>query len=64
MCSRTKLIAINKVEGNAEPMPKGEMARRKMIPPKIPSKKKVLFMNRKIPTIIWPAAIKDMIKDV
>jgi len=64
MYNKTKLIAIKRVDGNAEPMPNGEMATRKMIPPTIPNKKGVLFMNRKIPTIIWPEAIKEMINDV
>jgi len=62
--NKTKLIDINSVDGNAEPRPKGDMATRKMIPPKIPPKKRVLFINRKIPTRIWPEAIKETINDV
>lgn len=34
MYNKTKLIDINRVDGNAEPTPKGEKATRKMIPPK------------------------------
>jgi hypothetical protein len=62
--NNTKLNAINSVEGNAEPMPNGEIAIRKMIPPKIPNKKSFLFINRKIPTRIWPKAIKETNSDV
>jgi hypothetical protein len=64
MYNKTKLNAINRVDGKAEPIPKGEMATRKMIPPTIPSKKRVLFMSRKIPTRIWPRAIKETINNV
>ena len=64
MTNKTKLNAINSVDGNAEPKPKGAMATRKMIPPKIPPKKRILFINRKIPTRIWPKAIKETINDV
>ena len=62
--NKTKLIDINSVDGNAEPIPNGEMATRKMIPPKIPNRKGILFINRKIPTRIWPKAIKETINDV
>lgn len=62
--NRTKLIAINRVDGKAEPIPSGEIARRKTIPPTIPIKKRVLFMSRKMPTRIWPEAIKETINDV
>jgi hypothetical protein len=64
MYNNTKLIDISRVDGNAEPIPNGEIATRKMIPPKIPRKKRVLFINRKIPTRIWPRAIKETINDV
>ena len=52
MYNKTKLIAINNVDGNADPMPSGAMATRKMIPPRIPNKKSFLFFNRNIPTRI------------
>ena len=62
--NNTKLNTINSVAGNAEPMPNGEIAARKIIPPKIPNKKKVFFNNTKIPTRIWPKAIKETNSDV
>lgn len=47
-----------------KPIPNGEMATRKMILPKDSSKKRVLFVKRKIPTRIWPMALKVMINDI
>jgi hypothetical protein len=64
MYNKIKLIAIKRVDGNAEPIPNGEIATRKMIPPRIPIKKDFLFINSKIPTRIWPKAIKETINDV
>lgn len=40
-----QLIDINRVDGNTEPKPKGEIATRKMIPPKIPNRKVTLFIS-------------------
>ncbi len=59
--NKTRLIDINSVDGNAEPMPNGAIATRKMIPPTIPNKKSFLFINIKIPTKIWPEAIEETI---
>jgi hypothetical protein len=59
-----KLIAINSVDGKAEPIPKGEMAIKKMIPPNIPHKKSFILERRNTPIRICPKAIRDTNNDV
>jgi hypothetical protein len=54
---------MRRVEGKIEPTPKGEIASRKIIPPRIPSEKKGFFSIKKSPTRSCPRAIKPMKSD-
>ncbi len=48
---------MKRVAGNADPMPNGDMATRKTIPPKIPNVNKIFFINKRTATIICLDAI-------
>ena len=53
-----KAIAINIVEGNAEPNPNGAILKRNIIPPLTPSLNKFFLVNKRKPATSCPVAIK------